>query len=93
MKKVQLILLLLFVVVIMCGCIPTDVPEDGDDRAGFFSGIWHGWIAPFSLIWSFFNSKYTIYAAYNKGFTYDLGFYMAVISGFGALSLTRKKDD
>lgn len=93
MKKILVVALIIFIIIGTTGCIPQDVPDESDDRAGFFSGIWHGWIAPVSLILSFFNGKYTIYNAYNTGFTYDLGFYMAVISGFGALSLSRKKDD
>lgn len=32
-----------------------------------------------------------IYEVVNAGWWYDLGFYLAVISGFGGLSLTRKK--
>ncbi len=59
-----------------------------EDPAGFFSGIWHGWIAPFSLIFSFFTGD-GIYAVNNTGFPYDLGFYISIISGFGGLSFSR----
>jgi hypothetical protein len=54
-----------------------------------FSGIWHGWIAPFSLIYSLFNESVGIYETFNNGFLYDLGYYAAIISGFGGLSLAR----
>lgn len=57
---------------------------------GFFTGIWHGWIAPVSLVLSLFGD-YQIYEANNTGFFYNLGFYMAIISGFGGLALFRRK--
>jgi hypothetical protein len=40
---------------------------------GFFCGIWHGMIAPYSLIIKLFTEVY-MYAVPNKGWTYDLGF-------------------
>lgn len=60
-----------------------------DDRAGFFWGIWHGWIAPFALIWHIFNDSVRIYETNNTGIWYDVGFYVAIISGFGSLGLSR----
>ncbi len=62
-----------------------------DKPAGLFLGIWHGWIAPLSLILEIFNSDIRIYEVNNRGFLYDLGFYAAIIAGFGSLSLFRKK--
>lgn len=62
-----------------------------DDPAGFLSGIWHGWLAPLSLVISIFNPSIRIYEPINTGWWYDFGFYMAIISGFGGLSLSRKK--
>jgi hypothetical protein len=59
--------------------------------AGFFKGIWHGWIAPLSLILSFFNHNLSIYEINNVGWWYDFGFYIAVISPIGSLSLSRSK--
>ena len=60
------------------------------DPAGFFLGIWHGWIAPFVLIISIFNRDLMIYETHNIGFWYNLGFYIAIIGGFGSVSLFRK---
>jgi len=59
--------------------------------AGFFTGVWHGWIAPFSLIMGLFNPEVRIYEINNTGWWYDFGFYIAIISGFGGISLFRKK--
>lgn len=75
---------------ILTGCMPHEVPSNSP--AGFLSGIWHGWIAPVTLIASAF-SDVQIYESNNTGFFYNLGFYMAIISGFGGLALSRKKRD
>jgi hypothetical protein len=61
-----------------------------DKPAGFLWGVWHGWIAPVSLIAGLFNKDIRVYEAVNKGWLYDFGFYIAIISGFGGLSLSRK---
>jgi len=83
--------MLVFVCLCLTGCVPGDGTNSAGHLAGIFSGIWHGWIAPFSLIYSLFDDKVGIYEVYNNGFLYDLGFYMAVISGFGGLAFARKK--
>ncbi len=85
-----LILLLILTSVLFTGCMPNTTNYTVDSPAGFFSGIWHGWIAPISLIMSFFGDG-GIYAVNNTGFPYDLGFYLSIVSGFGGLSLTRKR--
>ncbi len=85
------VLLIAFTVIALTGCFPGNGSNGPADRAGFFSGVWHGWIAPVSLVLSVFKPSYSIYEVYNTGILYDLGFYAAVISGFGGLSLARNK--
>jgi len=93
--KIKRIFLLSAAVLLLCtvltGCVPGDGANTSTHTAGFFSGVWHGWIAPFSLVYSLFNKNIGIYEIHNKGFFYDLGYYMAIISGFGGLALIRKK--
>ena len=74
----------------LSGCVPGDGANSASNTAGFFMGVWHGWIAPFSLVYSLFKDGIRIYETYNNGFRYDLGYYMAVISGFGGLALSRR---
>lgn len=45
-------------------------------RAG--AGLWHGIIAPVTLIFSFFNSEIHMYEVHNAGSEYDLGFLLGV---------------
>lgn len=76
---------------LLTGCIPGDGTSTSSNPAGFLWGVWHGWIAPISLVGSLFNSKLRVYEIMNKGWWYDFGFYIAIIGGFGGLSLSRDK--
>lgn len=89
-KKVKM-LFIVSLVLILSSCIPGDGAATLEDPAGFFSGIWHGWIAPISLIVSIFNKSINIYEVHNSGFWYDFGFYIAILGGFGGFSLGRNK--
>lgn len=91
MKKTLLLLLLVLLAVSLTGCVPGDGSYTQEDPAGFFWGVWHGWIAPISLIMGLFQENIRIYEVNNTGWAYDLGFYIAVISGFGGISLSRSK--
>jgi len=75
----------------LTGCVPGDGTYTSAKPAGFFWGIWHGWIAPISLILGLFKKNIRVYEIVNIGWWYDFGFYVAIISGFGGLSLFRKK--
>ena len=95
MKNNKLIFGIIFYVAIIAitSCMPGGGVSNNNDPAGFFMGIWHGWIAPISLIMGLFNPEISIYEIQNTGWWYDFGFYMAIISGFGGLSLFRRKKD
>ncbi len=89
-RKILLIIAVSVMVICLAGCIPGDGKNTAGNPAGFFWGIWHGWLAPVSLIISIFKNNISIYEAANTGWWYNFGFYMALISGFGGLSLYRK---
>jgi len=64
-------------------------PPASMEVPGFWWGLLHGFIAPFSLIGSFFNPDIRAYAAPNSGWWYDLGFVMGMLAlGGGAGSRT-----
>lgn len=90
-KKILLSIFLLLSIIFLAGCFPGTERFKGGSPAGFFTGIWHGWIAPISLIVGLFKDGVKIYETNNIGWWYDFGYYIAIISGFGSVALIRKK--
>lgn len=90
-KTLLIILLVLLSILLLTACVPGDGKATADKPAGFFWGVWHGWLAPISLIVGLFSPNIRVYEGLNTGWWYDLGFYMAIISGFGGLSLARRQ--
>lgn len=91
MRRLIVFLLLLVTVLALTGCMPGHERYSEQSPAGFFWGVWHGWIAPISLIVQLFNPAVRVYEAANSGWWYDFGFYIAILGGFGGISLTRRK--
>ncbi len=88
MKKSLLLLFVLFTVFLMTGCAPTPnelagTPGDLGVAAGFWKGLWHGFISLFTFIISLFNDRVTIYEAHNTGALYNLGFLLGVVAFYG----------
>lgn len=92
-KKVVLLLMFILLTMVLVGCMPGDGSYTQEDPANIFSGIWHGWIAPVSLVRGFFNRSIRLYEVNNSGYLYDLGFYAAILGGFGGITFSRKKKD
>ena len=90
-RRVAALLVLLAIPLMLTGCLPGDGSYTFDAPAGFLAGIWHGWLAPISLILELCGTGIHMFENINTGFAYELGFYMAVISGFGGLALVRRR--
>jgi len=61
---------------------------DADGRlAGAGQGLWHGLIAPVTLVSSFFNENAEMYEVHNNGKEYNLGFLVGVALVFLILGL------
>jgi len=90
-KKILFFLTFVFAVFLLTSCLPGGSHYSPLKPAGFFSGIWHGWIAPFVLVLSIFSPGLTIYESFNTGWWYDFGFYISIIAGFGSIQFFRKK--
>lgn len=54
---------------------------------GFWGGLWHGMIAPFSFIGSLFSDDIAVWAVNNNGGWYTFGF----VLGIGALTKSSSK--
>lgn len=57
---------------------------------GFWSGLLHGIISPFSFIGSLFSDSIAMYAVNNNGGWYDFGFVLGSGIFFGSASYTKK---
>ncbi len=75
----------------LAGCFPGGGHSTAATPAGFFTGVWHGWIAPVSLIVGIFDNSIRIYEPNNTGWWYDFGYYIAIIAGFGGIAFSRKR--
>src|SRR4030095_16052493 len=51
------------------------------------AGLWHGIIAPISLILSFFNSDVQMYEVHNAGAEYNFGFLLGIAFDFALINL------
>ena len=88
MKKV---LIFLLVLVLFTGCADVAVVDEclTPDPYGFWGGLWHGIIAPFSFIGSLFSDNIAVYAVNNTGGWYDFGFLLGVGAFTGGASSRR----
>jgi len=55
-----------------------------NEPAGFFWGVWHGLLAPYTLLVRWFIDGIQMYTVFNNGWFYDLGF---LIGASGSLPL------
>jgi hypothetical protein len=92
-KNILFLFLIVIMIVTINGCMPGSGASTTKNPAGFFTGVWHGWIAPISLIVGLFNPEVRVYESFNIGWWYDFGFYVAILGGFGGFSLFRKKKE
>lgn len=86
MYKVFTILLPIFVLLFFTACTAGDSQFSEDAPAGFWYGLWHGFISVIALIIHIFNDTVMVYEINNTGGWYDFGFLMGVISIWGGSS-------
>jgi len=85
-----IVVLVLLMVFALSACAPGDGKATEEKPANFLWGIWHGWIAPVSLVIGLFNRSIRVYESINTGWWYDFGYYLAIVGGFGGLALFRR---
>lgn len=87
MKKWIVGILALSCVCILTGCADVQhVSGFQGKSAGFWNGLWHGLILPFSFIGRIFSDDIAIYAVNNTGGWYDFGFLLGAGSTLGGSS-------
>jgi len=87
-SSLTLLVLALLLLNILAGCAPGSnqfkgTPNQHDVVAGFWLGLWQGFIAPFVLVASLFKSALTIYEVHNNGAWYNFGYLFGLASFFG----------
>ena len=87
-KSLLLVVLLCLGILFLTGCAAginpaVDMPDVDGTTAGFWSGLWHGIIAPVTFIISLFTDNVNVYEVFNTGNWYDFGFIMGVSIIFG----------
>ncbi len=77
-----------------CAAGPNTAAVGGPDAAGFWLGLWHGFISPVTFIVSLFKDSVSIYEVRNNGGWYDFGFMVGVSmffsGGAGGRSASRR---
>ncbi len=73
---------------ILAGCAAgvNDSVGSGEDAAGFWLGLWQGFIVPVTFVISLFTDEVNVYEVTNNGNWYDFGFVIgvsAIFSGMG----------
>ncbi len=79
MRKIAILCAALLVALMLSSCTPgPNTVEKTPDRngrvAGFFLGLWHGFISPVTFIISLFTKNVRIYEVHNNGGWYNFGF-------------------
>ncbi len=85
MKRSYILPVLLVLAVAVTGCM-ADVQMVDEcltgEAVGFWEGLWHGFIAPFTFVISLFSDSVTVFEVNNNGNWYIFGFLL----GIGAFS-------
>lgn len=70
----------------LAGCATQFQPDIFESPYGFFSGIWHGFIFPFSLLGCLFIDSVHLIGKPNTGFFYGLGYFLGLTPLLGAIT-------
>ncbi len=92
-------MVLLTVLVGLASCAPQpnpqlDTPNDQGKVAGFWQGLWQGFISPFTFIISLFSKTVGVYEVHNNGGWYNFGFVLGcsiIFGGGGAGARWRRR--
>jgi len=68
----------------VAGCAAGNARFDEAAPAGFFAGLWHGFILVIAFVISLFNDTVRVYEANNSGNLYNLGFVLGAAGIFGS---------
>jgi hypothetical protein len=76
---------------LLAGCAAGDARFTAPEPAGFFFGLWHGFISFITLIWGIFSDDVQVYERMNTGGWYDFGFLLGVACTWGSGQHSHRK--
>ena len=87
-SSLTLLVLVLLLLSILAGCAPganqSKATASGRGMvAGFWLGLWQGFVAPFVFVVSLFKSSVGIYEVHNNGAWYNFGYLFGLACIFG----------
>jgi hypothetical protein len=99
MKRTSLLiaLVLLVITLVACAAGPNELAGTRDEEgevAGFWLGLWHGFITPFTFVISLFSHSVHMYEVHNNGAWYNLGYLLGaatILGGGGGGAASRSK--
>lgn len=88
MKKLFVVLMISIMMLVISGCAAgpseiVNIPDEEGEIAGFWQGLWHGFISPFTFLISLFSDTLNIYEIHNNGNWYNFGFLAGASMFFG----------
>ena len=66
-----------------CAAGPNPEVDTGPDPAGFWLGLWQGFIVPVTFVISLFTDDVSIYEVRNSGNWYDFGYVLGISTVLG----------
>ena len=87
-KRILLFLVVLLLLTTLLSCTAGPNVLKGSSGAsnvvaGFWRGLWHGFICLFTMIASLFSNSVTVYEVHNNGGWYNFGFVLGAAMFFG----------
>ena len=83
----------LAIVLLLSACAAGPNPATAEaERAGFWLGLWHGFIIPVTFVISLFTDNVNVYEVANTGNWYDFGFFLgAMVTLSGGSRATKRR--
>jgi len=87
-SSIALFVIVVRLVNILAGCAPgpsvfKGTASEHNAVAGFWLGLWQGFIAPFVFVVSLFKNNLNIYEVHNNGAWYNFGYLFGLACFFG----------
>ena len=87
-SSLTLLVIVLLLLNILAGCAPglnqfKGTASEHGVAAGFWLGLWQGFIAPFVFVASLFKNNLNIYEVHNNGAWYNFGYLFGLACCFG----------